>query len=176
MKNRIVMIFALWCIAPLTAAQSGNEIRDTIQAPDYSLGAYRIPFQSDSMHIEADETLPLFLSQDDSVLKYYRQSCIAYYTFKRNQFRHADRVFAWQLISSKIIFFVVIGLVLAGIWFASVQFYRGMKAGQEMPATNLELSAGSVKIGSSVLGLLILTLSIAFFYLYLVYVYPIEKI
>jgi hypothetical protein len=43
-------------------------------------------------------------------------------------------------------------------------------------ATRFEISAKGLVVNSSVLGVIILTLSIAFFYLYLVYVYPIQNV
>jgi hypothetical protein len=42
--------------------------------------------------------------------------------------------------------------------------------------TELEISKSGVKVSSPILGVIILVISLAFFYLYLVYVYPIEEI
>jgi hypothetical protein len=50
------------------------------------------------------------------------------------------------------------------------------KAGPEATSTTLEASATGIKLSSPVLGVIILALSLAFFYLYLVHVYPIEEI
>lgn len=41
---------------------------------------------------------------------------------------------------------------------------------------SVELSTSGIKVSSPVLGVIILALSLAFFYLYLVYVYPIKEI
>lgn len=88
---------------------------------------------------------------------------------------HQLRVFSWQLLSSKIIFAIVIVLVAAGIYFAAVQFHHGMRSGQSAnQQTEFEASLKGIKVTSPVLGVIILTISLAFFYLYLVYVYPIE--
>jgi hypothetical protein len=40
----------------------------------------------------------------------------------------------------------------------------------------LDLSTAGLKVSSPVLGVIILVISLAFFYLYLVYVYPISEI
>lgn len=89
--------------------------------------------------------------------------------------RHQRDVFHWQLISAKIIFAVVILLVIAGIYFAAVQFHHGMKKGSgESGGTEFEASLKGIKVSSPVLGVIILTISLAFFYLYLLYVYPID--
>jgi hypothetical protein len=75
---------------------------------------------------------------------------------------------------------VVIVLVLAGIYFAAVQFHYGMKhrkpgeAGEE--STEFVVSLKSLKVKSPVLGVIILVISLVFFYLYLVYVYPIVNV
>jgi len=42
--------------------------------------------------------------------------------------------------------------------------------------TDLELSTTGVKVSSNILGVVILSLSLAFFYLYLAFVYPIQEI
>ncbi|PWG64525.1 hypothetical protein [Sediminicurvatus halobius] len=88
---------------------------------------------------------------------------------------HQLRVFRWQLLSSKIIFGVVVLLVGSGIYFAAVQFHHGLReGGGEAGSTEFEASATGVRVSSPVLGVIILTISLAFFYLYLVHVYPIE--
>lgn len=91
--------------------------------------------------------------------------------------RHQRDVFHWQLFSAKIIFGTVILLVMAGIYFAAVQFHHGLRKDQ-LPAqeTEFEASLKGIKVSSPVLGVIILTISLAFFYLYLVHVYPIEFI
>jgi hypothetical protein len=123
-------------------------------------------------------------------------------------------VFEWQLLSSRLIFVVVLALVSAGLYFAAVQFRIAMRAAARrvdavltavptagptvMPTavpsatppappsaapdpatvlgTQLEVSAKGVVVNSSVMGVIILALSLAFFYLYLVHVYPIKDV
>jgi hypothetical protein len=70
-------------------------------------------------------------------------------------------------------------LVGAGIVFAALQFRIGLKrttADARDIATELDLSTKGVKVSSPVLGVIILVISFAFFYLYLVYVYPITEL
>lgn len=102
---------------------------------------------------------------------------------------HRARVFAWQHLSTRVIFFVVLGLVAMGVFFAWIQFRQGMAlraretgagmdatASSEGPDHELEISAKGLKVSSPVLGVVILGLSLAFFYLHLVSVYPISEI
>jgi hypothetical protein len=93
----------------------------------------------------------------------------------------------------------VLLLVLAGIYFAAAQFQVAMAAArrhgdivtshrESAPPqpdasvdathldTRLEVSAKGLVVNSSVLGVIILALSLAFFYLYLAYVYPIHNV
>lgn len=85
---------------------------------------------------------------------------------------HNESIFFWQHMSTRIIFFVVLSLVGTGIYFAWVQFHSGDRSQTHV----LEISLQGIKVTSPFLGLVILTLSLAFFYLYLVYVYPIKDL
>jgi hypothetical protein len=53
---------------------------------------------------------------------------------------------------------------------------RGPAAPGEAEETEFSLSLSDVKVRSPVLGVIILTISLAFFYLYLVHVYPIRNV
>jgi hypothetical protein len=103
----------------------------------------------------------------------------AYYTYRETGLVQRQRVFAWQLVSSKIIFVTVLLLVGAGIVFAAIQFgvcLRRTATAAHEETTSIDLSTTSVKVSSPVLGVIILFIALAFFYLYLVYVYPISEI
>ncbi len=105
--------------------------------------------------------------QQESISEYFR------HIMETN--RHQRDVFRWQLFSAKIIFATVIILVIAGIYFAAVQFHHGLKQNKtEAQETEFEASIKGIKVSSPVLGVIILTISLAFFYLYLVHVYPID--
>lgn len=120
---------------------------------------------------------------DDSTLAIYRDAMAAYYQYRVSGFSHRKRVFAWQLFSTKLIFWAVLLLVFSGITFSGIQFYKSMRQdfagsedGSEDSVTEFEASPTGIKVTSPVLGVIILTISLAFFYLYLVYVYPIREI
>jgi hypothetical protein len=121
-----------------------------------------------------------------------------YYEYRADGYAYRSRVFEWQLLSSRAIFVVVLTLVGAGMYFAAVQFRVAMMHANRRPlktpaqgsaanpgdvmdvkstlATQIEVSAKGLVVNSSVLGVIILGLSLAFFYLYLVYVYPIQNV
>ncbi len=103
----------------------------------------------------------------------------AYYDYRREGYDHRKRVFEWQLLSSRIIFVVVIALVGAGIYFSWLQFRADLKTTDKegnRGVSTLEASTSGIKVSSPVLGVIILVISLLFFYLYLQYVYPIEEI
>lgn len=69
-----------------------------------------------------------------------------------------------------LVFAVVVVLVLTGLVFSGIQFaiaLRHARSGEQAPATTLKASLGSVEVSSSVLGVIILAISLLFFYLYL---------
>ncbi len=93
--------------------------------------------------------------------------------------QHDKEVYEWQRFSTKIIFYAVILLVFLGMAFSGIQFYKSYKitdSADKTPdtPTELELSLKGIKVTSSILGVIILVISLAFFYLYLVHVYPIN--
>jgi hypothetical protein len=110
----------------------------------------------------------------------YLTALKAQYDYKTQGFAHRNKVFSWQYYSSIAIFAMVVGLVCAGFYFSWVQVQRDLQrdlgdtAAPE--ATELELSTSGLKVQSSILGVIILVVSLAFLYLYLVFVYPITEI
>ncbi len=143
-----------------------------------------------------DTTLKVIetLARYDTLLK---GDLYDYYKFGLS---HRKQAFEWNLLSSKITFWSVILLVFIGIVFAGIQFYIAMI--RKHPATNkkdpgknpepeataanqsptieqlntaMEAGPGGIKVSSPVLGVIILVISLLFFYLYLAYVYPIHE-
>jgi hypothetical protein len=91
--------------------------------------------------------------------------------------QHAQAVFQWQRHASRLIFVVVIGIVLSGLALCWLQFRRPGKGKvtrtEAEPRTEVEVGLTGLKMNSPTLGVIVLGLSLAFFYLYLVHVYPI---
>ena len=108
--------------------------------------------------------------------------------------KNRQDAFAWQSVSTKVIFWVVIVVVLTGLYLSWMQFNLAhkmpltkttqTKKGQsnkanpsdQIEASTIEVTTSGVKITSSVIGLIILVLSIVFFFLYLKFVYPIIEV
>jgi hypothetical protein len=127
----------------------------------------------------------------------YQIAMRGYYDYVDRGYAYRMRVFEWQMLSSRLIFGIVLLMVLAGLIFAAIQFYVAMLvamterariakliAAGEKPtaaaaagelASELDIGSKGVTVKSSVLGVIVLALSLAFFYLYLVYVYPLHE-
>lgn len=92
--------------------------------------------------------------------------------------KHDKSVYEWQRFSTIIIFYIVILLVFSGMAFSGIQFFKSYKTigtnTEPDTPSELEISLKGIKVTSSVLGVIILVISLAFFYLYLVHVYPIN--
>jgi hypothetical protein len=104
---------------------------------------------------------------------------IAYDKSQVADYRHTEEVFEWQLTSSRIIFWIVVLIVLSGLLLSWLQFARPdpyvMDATKTPVSSVLKFSfKGGIEVISPVLGVLILVISLAFFYLYLVEVYQIR--
>lgn len=129
---------------------------------------------------------------DSIVYTAYSNALRAYYEGREKKYRLDDSLRAlvnahhgWTLENRQsamerqqfiglLVFCVAVGLVAVGVVFAWMQFriaMRHARVGKEIPASTIKASIGSIEISSSVLGIVILTLSLAFFYLYLRYVF-----
>lgn len=116
---------------------------------------------------------PADAMQEPGARDKYLAAVREYYDYRISAYRHRQRVFAWQLLSAKFIFFAVLMVLFAGIYFAAIQFRRGLKEGEK---TEITASLKRITVSSPILGVIILVISLAFFYLYLVYVYPIAEV
>jgi hypothetical protein len=113
-------------------------------------------------------------------------------TFDHLQFteKHQQRTFMWQYYSGIFLFIMVIAIVVMGLLLSFKQFQLtaeqvkyNLKTSREErvviengDSTSMEISQTGLKINTAVIGLAILFLSLAFFFLYLKYVYVIEVV
>jgi hypothetical protein len=105
-----------------------------------------------------------------------------------------QRVYEWSLFNSKIIFWLVVFLVLSGVALSGFQFYEdhlaqlkyhkltdklasradNKRSSTEAESMSIEANLKGIKFNSNIIGMMILVISLLFFYLYLKYVYPIH--
>ena len=129
---------------------------------------------------------------DDETRAAYLEALRGYYRYTIEGQDHRSMVFSWQFYSSIVIFFVMVFLVSVGVYFSWVQFRQDVprgnrlrgtsKEGESSPdatagrsETTIKATPSGIEVSSPVLGVIILALSLAFFYLYLVYVYPVVE-
>jgi hypothetical protein len=111
-----------------------------------------------------------------------KEAVKGFFIYTRDGFVHRQNVFQKQYWLSFGIFFVAVALVFLGMYFAWVQFSLSMRSRVKPDSsgaaddlnTQLSLSMSEVKVNSPVLGVIILIISLAFFYMYLVFVFPVQ--
>ena len=88
---------------------------------------------------------------------------------------HRRRTYWWQYYSTIFIFVVVHAIVGIGVYLSWLHFKDATAEAPQGPdtVTTVEASFQGLKISSRLVGLIILLISVGFFYLYLQFVYPI---
>jgi hypothetical protein len=131
----------------------------------------------------------LFISAPDSSLN------LAVANYNLFTLTHAMEAYKWQLLSAKIIFFVSILIVIMGLYLSYLQFQSSRtdneRKGERMKkkivgkdsevdkndspsVTSFHIGKEGIKIDSAVIGLVILVVSIAFFFMYLNFAFHIN--
>jgi hypothetical protein len=76
------------------------------------------------------------------------------------------RAFRAQRFASAVILFLVVLVVVAGTGFAGFQLWKSVSVAGVQASSELELSASKVRVTSSVVGVIVLTISLVFLYIY----------
>jgi hypothetical protein len=94
--------------------------------------------------------------------------------------KNRQRIISRQQLTGSIIFVLVTILLLSGLLFSAIQFRIAIKSAQNKSVapsdTTFKASLGGIEVSSSILGVIILAISFAFFYLYLTNVYPLVSL
>lgn len=90
--------------------------------------------------------------------------------------QHLVDVLHRQGIATNIILILVVIIVISGLLLAAYQLRVAAKSGGPQSSTELEASAAKVRITSSSVGIVVLTISLLFFYLYVKEIYSINVI
>lgn len=100
----------------------------------------------------------------------------AYFNHLMWRFDYPRKVFGQQILANWIITFVVLALVVSGLAFSFLQLQYAITLGDMTSlSTNIQIeTAGKVSISSSIVGAITLVISLAFFALYLKYVFQIK--
>jgi hypothetical protein len=105
----------------------------------------------------------------------------AYVEAKKKEYEYITKVmelnveaFNAQRWSAYAILFLVVVVVISGISFSGFQLWKSISVAGVQTNNELELSASKVRITSSVVGIVVLTISLAFLYIYTMQVYQIR--
>lgn len=165
------------CIFWVASAYSSDAGMSSLKTPqsvekDFSQQSNKYLLKIDPEIEEAQKQYHLAYSKN--MEKYYLDDMER----RKKEWEHRTSVLKWHFLSSIFIFLIIVIFILSGLYFSYLQF-KASDYGRNHNASNsaqIEISRDGVKISSSVIGLLILFLSLSFFYLYLEEVYHLEII
>ncbi|NIM17988.1 MAG: hypothetical protein GTO45_38835 [Candidatus Aminicenantes bacterium] len=187
----ILLLFFAACSQNLPADENQGPAKDPKKRPyEKSKNLQIVKETEQQVEPKASQ---IFNEPIDHLEKEWRESFLkARYEHEILSYKHRREVLDWQHTSSIIIFWVVVIIVFVGLIFSGVQFYISMmqekrklkedkiensETGKnDLTKTEIEASLKGIKVNSSVLGVIILIISLLFLYLYLVHVYPIKEI
>lgn len=89
--------------------------------------------------------------------------------------QHRVNVFRWQERASEVMLWVVVLVVIAGLAFSAIQLFDALRVGRDTNG-NIELSAQGIKVTSSVVGVVVLALSIAFVVIFVNQIYSVQVV
>jgi len=200
-------IFFLFSLASINISIFGFSQSDTVQ-PDLVLKApidrqansqllssilNESPPDLDTPSLGAKVTCSVYSQLEEECLDVNRE----FYNYQRQTLRQRSAIFWFHHTSTIIIFIMVVILVLAGLFFAGVQFHRSFSNvgsvpkritdslsnadlaeanGPSIATSTFKLTLQGFEVTTSILGVIILAISMAFFYLYLLHVYPIKEV
>jgi len=99
----------------------------------------------------------------------------AYIDYQIWALKHSEKLFFWQHLVSQVISFLAFTMVAIGFYYAGVQFKTAQQHASDAQLQHTEIKATleGFSVKTSALGVVILAMSMAFFFLYLKYVFPI---
>ena len=107
----------------------------------------------------------------------------AYVAAKKKQYEYqiaemdvTIAAFQTARIASNVVLGLVVLVVIAGITFAGFQLWKSVSIAGVQQTSDLELSASKVRVTSSVVGVVVLVISIAFLFIYTKEIYPITVV
>lgn len=152
-----VVIMILWTAFPINQAQSKEEA-----VLDYNYGVQQAKIESQSVFPR---------NSNFGLQGKYAESWVEY---KKEAMYHRLVNLWTQYIFSILIFAIVMGMVLFGIVMSYKQFK--IDFGSATKVTTIKFGRYGVEVSTSVTGIVILFMALAFFYLYVVSVFPITEI
>jgi hypothetical protein len=85
-------------------------------------------------------------------------------------------IFQVQRIASYVVLFLVFIVVTSGVLFSGFQLWKSVSVAGVQASNDLEISAAKVRVTSSVVGIVVLAISLAFLFIYTREVYTIKSL
>jgi hypothetical protein len=189
--TRTTLVLALVCILGPAAAQTGEkQAKPAVQ-----------PSAFEAIRQHADRTVAQTSTTPALPSELVNADVKSYADHLKWQRQFARESWEWHLFSTKLLMYVVLTIVACGLWFTHLQFTKELKAEKaaprravrpvapaeppngspaapepgQRPNTTLKAGPAGIEITSQVIGLLVLGFSLAFFYLYVKEVYPMQE-
>lgn len=161
----IVVLVLLFVLTGATAAEGTKGLNEDERL---ELNIYRARFPQ----IEAERSAA---QGCDAACVAYRDYRVAYYTRQTTLGEHEIAVFAWQLKASGLLLWLVTSIAMLGVVFAGYQLWMGTRPRRKMDqSVDLEISLQRIRVQSSVIGLSVLAISVAFFLIFVQTVYRVN--
>lgn len=166
----IVVVGILWAVSSLNA--HGEE---TIQADK------KPPLPSNEVVIQKlrDEIVELrrqLERQEDQVFQAELGYTKKYYDYLARKAELNLNQFEWQRSASEKLLWLVICVVVSGVVFSGYQLWRASRTSELGGESSIEIEIRKVKVTSSIVGVIVLAISIVFFYFFLIEVYHINVV
>jgi len=154
------LVIGSWlCLAPVFADQNNEQAKGNTVLENLE----KVRTQIESENAKG--------STDEEFAKNYTKAKLEWATYT---IENAKRVFTMHYWTSILVFVVVISIVIFSLFLSWLQFVKDLKTGPtKIEMNEIAINKEGIKLKSSVIGVIILVISLGFFYLYLKYVYPV---
>lgn len=113
-------------------------------------------------------------NRDNEAYRAQNEYTKKYYSYLSQKTDIYIEQFKWQRSASERLLWLVVTVVISGILFSGVQLWRASSTKDLGPESSIEIASSKIKITSSVVGLIVLVISIVFFYFFLTEVYTVK--
>lgn len=112
--------------------------------------------------------------RDNEIYKMNLDYSHKYYTYLAEKAEINLEQFRWQRRASERLLWLVVIVVFSGVLFSGLQLWRAGSIKDLGGQSSIEIEARKIKITTSIVGILVLAISIIFFYFFLIEVYRVK--
>lgn len=177
-RAALAFICSIWCFAAispptLAALPTGPVPASQDLAPPTELPVARSHAQSIQLGSPGAAAFEKYVAERNAVdQKYYR----AYYDYLARINEVQINKFVWQDRASEVTLWLVVIVVVSGLAMSAFQLWIAFHRPDHSTDTTIDLSAQNFRVTSSVVGIVVLIISIGFLFLFLREVYNIKMV